>query len=150
MSKVEVLPAGPEHEVVVRRLMELYLHDFSPMDGADVDAEGVYGYELLDRYWIDADRHPFLFRLGGRWVGFGLVRAGAPHDIAEFFVMRKYRRNGVGTQAARALFARFPGAWQVRQIATNPAATRFWRAAIPVGFEDGANEHGPMQIFSIS
>jgi predicted acetyltransferase len=147
--QVDVIPAGPEHEVVVRHLMELYLHDFSPMDGADVGPDGRYGYGLLDRYWIDPDRHPFLFRHDGHWVGFGLVRVGPPHDIAEFFVMRKYRRSGVGTHAARALFTAFPGEWQVRQIHANPGATTFWRGAIPVEFEDGANQFGPMQTFSI-
>lgn len=130
--------------------MELYLHDFSPMDGADVGPEGTYGYDLLDRYWIDPDRHPFLFRAGGQWAGFGLVRVGPPHDMAEFFVMRKYRRRGVGTESARALFASFRGVWQVRQIWTNPNATAFWRLAIPVDFEDGENQHGPMQTFVIS
>jgi predicted acetyltransferase len=150
MSEVEVLPADLEHRDVVRHLMELYLHDFSPMDGADVGADGRFGYDLLDRYWIDPDRHPFLFRVGPHWAGFGLVRVGPPHDMAEFFVMRKYRRSGVGSHAARALFAAFPGAWQVRQITANAGATTFWRATIPVPFEDGANAHGPMQSFVIS
>jgi predicted acetyltransferase len=33
--------------------------------------------------------------------------------MAEFFVLPKYRRGGVGTDAARAVFARFPGEWHV-------------------------------------
>ena len=47
------------------------------------------------------------------------VRVGSPHDMAEFFVMRKYRRHGIGIVAARELFARFPGDWQVRQLTAN-------------------------------
>ena len=78
-----------------------------------------------------------------------LVREGVPHDMAEFFVMRKYRRGGVGTEAARGLFARFPGAWQVRQMRFNPQATVFWRRAIPVPFEDDENDDGPLQRFTI-
>jgi predicted acetyltransferase len=78
-----------------------------------------------------------------------LVQSGEPNDMVEFFVLRRYRRCGVGGQAARALFARFPGEWQVRQIATNQPATAFWRRAIPVPFRDDANEHGPVQRFRI-
>ena len=52
------------------------------------------------------------------------------HDMAEFFVVRRHRRRGVGEAAARALFDRFPGRWEVRQTRTNQAATRFWVAVI--------------------
>jgi predicted acetyltransferase len=148
--EVEVVPAGPDLAPVLTNLMELYLHDFSPMDGAEVGADGRYGYDGLDRYWSGPDRHPFLFRVDGHWAGFALVRSGDPHDMAEFFVLRKHRRHGAGRDAARALFARFPGRWQVRQMDANPDATRFWRATIPVAFEDGANARGPEQRFSIS
>jgi predicted acetyltransferase len=65
-----------------------------------------------------------------------LVFTGEPHDIAEFFVMRKYRGGGVGAQAAASLFDRFPGRWTVRQQLTNPAATAFWRKAIGYPFQE--------------
>ena len=57
-------------------------------------------------------------------------------DSTSGFVLRKYRRAGIGTIAARALFARFPGRWQVRQLAMNAAATAFWRRAILVSFDE--------------
>ncbi len=78
-----------------------------------------------------------------------LVQSGDPHDMAEFFVLRKYRGARVGQQAARTIFWLFPGAWQVRQLAANTPATAFWRRAIPVPFDDDANEHGPVQRFRI-
>jgi hypothetical protein len=41
-------------------------------------------------------------------------------------------------KAARAVFAKFPGEWQVREMTANSGATAFWRTAIPVPFtEDG-------------
>ncbi len=70
--------------------------------------------------------------------------------MAEFFVMRKYRRGGVGGEAARAVFAMFPGEWQVRQIRRNEAAIKFWRAAIPVAFTEDTNDEGPVQHFRIA
>jgi predicted acetyltransferase len=149
LPPVEIVEAAIADKVVLSRLLELYQHDFSEYVDADVDAHGLYGYQYLDHYWTEPDRHPFLFRVDGRWAGFALVRSGAPHDMAEFFVMRKYRRLGVGTDAARAVFARFPGAWQVRQERGNHAATTFWRDAIPVPFEEGATDEGPVQRFSI-
>jgi len=144
-----VIEAGLGDKPVLGHLLELYRHDFSEFDDADVDEHGIYGYRFLDSYWTEPDRHPLLFRVDGSWAGFALVRAGVPHDVAEFFVMRKYRRRGVGTMLARDLFARFPGAWQVRQMTSNPAATAFWHRAIPVAFEQEMLEHGPVQRFTI-
>lgn len=132
------------------QLLELYGHDFSPFTAADVDDHGLFGYHDLDAYWTEPDRHPFLFRVGGHLAGFALVRSGLPHDMAEFFVMRKYRRSGVGATVARDVFARFPGEWQVRQIAANAAALAFWRTAIPVPFNEDKSAEGSVQRFTIA
>jgi predicted acetyltransferase len=149
MTSVEVVDATPEHRSVLARLFELYQYDFSEWDGEDVGDDGCFGPGNLDAYWTDRDRHPYLLRVDGHWAGFALVRSGAPHDMAEFFVMRKFRRRGTGRDAARAIFARFPGEWQVRQMRYNPKATAFWRNSIPVPFEDDANDDGPVQRFVI-
>jgi predicted acetyltransferase len=146
---VEVVAARVRDKPIVRRLLELYLHDFSVFTGADVDARGLFGYDYLDVYWTEPDRAPFLFRVERHWCGFALVRTGDPHDMAEFFVMRKYRRSGVGITAAREVFARFPGRWQVRQMRANVDATTFWRRAIPVPFTEEEIETGPVQRFEL-
>ena len=142
-------PATAEETSALGQLLELYSHDFSERTDADVDADGRFGWRDLDAYWREPDRHPFLFRVDGKLAGFGLVRSGAPHDMAEFFVLRKYRRGGVGTDAARAVFARFPGDWQTRQQFANAAATVFWRRAIPVAFTETPEGEGPIQRFRI-
>ena len=133
---VEVLDVSEEDRPVLRRLLELYRHDFSEFDDADVGAHGEFGYRYLDHYWTDPARRPLLFRTAGRWSGFALVRTGDPNDMAEFFVLRKYRRTGVGSEAARKVLRRFPGPWTVRQQLANSAATKFWRTAIPYPFTE--------------
>jgi predicted acetyltransferase len=149
MSTFELVEATIDDKPVVRQLLELYAHDFSAFNGADVEDDGRYGYRYLDNYWTEPERYPFLLRVERRLAGFAFVRAGRPHDMAEFFVMRKYRRSGVGIEAARAAFARFPGEWQVRQLTANAAATEFWRIAIPVPFTEDTNHEGPVQHFTI-
>lgn len=64
--------------------------------------------------------------------------------------MRKYRGTGVALEAARNVFARFPGDWQVRELAANAVAIAFWRRAIPVPFDEGVNTEGPIQTFRIA
>ena len=120
---------------LVRRLIQLYIYDLGG-DRWGVEADGTFGSPGWHRrFWRRDHGHHFVVRLDGRPAGFALVRerahfAGAGvREISEFFVLRKYRRRGVGTRAARALFARFPGRWEVAVLTWNPAQ-RFWRGVI--------------------
>ena len=150
MSTVVVTHAGPDERDALRQLIELYAYDFSEFNRADVGADGHYGdYPYFDAIWTDDDRHALLFRVDGHLAGFAIVRTGDPNDMAEFFVMRKYRRSGIGVDAARAVFTRFPGPWQTRQQFANAGATTFWRQAIPGAFEEADNSEGPVQRFVI-
>jgi predicted acetyltransferase len=117
--------------------MELYLYEFSDVDGREIGEDGRFGYATLDAYWGAPGRYPFLVRVDGKLAGFALVAAqrildGATpgHLIAEFFILRTYRRRGVGTAAAFQIFDAFPGLWWVGEHAANAPARAFWRAVI--------------------
>lgn len=146
---VELVRVSMSGKAVLRQLLQLYHYDFSEWNGDDVDEHGEFAHLYLDHYWTDPDSHPFLIRHAGRWAGFALVRTGGVNDMAEFFVLRKYRRAGVGREAARQVFAMFPGSWQVRQLRGNDAATAFWRAVVPRGYEETVTEEGRVQRFII-
>lgn len=127
-----------EQKHILEHLLELYSHDFSEFIEIDVDEEGRYGYPQLGMYWTEPDRHPFLIRSGEKWAGFVLVRkiagdhpdAGSYYSIAEFFIIRKYRRSGIGKAVAHEIFRMFPGRWEVFQLTTNLPAQAFWRKTI--------------------
>jgi predicted acetyltransferase len=146
---VELVQASVSDKAVLRHLLQLYRYDFSEWNGDDVDEHGEFRHLYLDHYWTDRDSHPLLIRHAGRWAGFALVRTESVNDMCEFFVMRKYRRAGVGREAAQRVFAMFPGAWQVRQLHGNDAATAFWRAVVPAGYQETVIEEGLVQRFTI-
>jgi predicted acetyltransferase len=135
-ADIDVSAVPIEDKPVLRNLMELYMHDFSELTGGDVGDDGLFGYRYLDHYWTEPDRHPFMIRVGGKLAGFVLVRSRrrgdgvAESSIAEFFVMRKYRRQSVGRIAVRRVFDMFPGRWEVTQLSENAAAQGFWRDVI--------------------
>jgi predicted acetyltransferase len=145
---VELVRAGEDEKAVVRRLLELNAHDFSEIDGRDLGPHAEYGYRFLDHYWLPGeDRHAFIIRVDGAIGGCVLVRAGAPHRFGEFFVVRKYRRSGVGTSVARMVFEMFPGEWLVQEVAGNEAAVAFWRRAIPCEFDEVVDDARTAQRF---
>ena len=135
--KIEVIPAAPEQETILGNLLELYIYDFSELREVDLGPNGRFGYRPLPLYWSDPDRHPFLVAIDGKLAGFALVKRGsgvsgneAVWDMAEFFVIRGYRRRGFGIQVTHELWRRFPGQWEIRVMQSNVAAYHFWAHAI--------------------
>jgi predicted acetyltransferase len=122
---------------VVENLMQCYLHDFSEFTNVTMDDQGRFEYPYLDHYWRVPDRWPLLIRQGKDVVGMALVRqvvdpAGGHtfHEMAEFFILRNYRRMGLGCAAAKLIFERFSGSWQVAILKSNHEAQTFWQAVI--------------------
>lgn len=161
--QIELVEITAAHAPVLDALMELYQYDFAEFTDEDVGDDGRFGSDMVERYCgSDPARFGFLLRIDGKWAGLTLLHRGAflvdePEcmDIVEFFVMRKYRRGGAGEALARAVFDRFPGRWEVREIANNLPAQAFWRASIGryTGgrFEertwDDEKWRGPVQFF---
>jgi predicted acetyltransferase len=134
---VHVAPAGPEDRARLLALVPLYVYDLSELLGLDVGDDGQFRPPPLDNYWTDPRCHPFLVRVDGTLAGFALVQRRSRldgdesvTDMAEFFIMRRYRRRGVGERVAASLFDRYRGPWEVRQKIANTPATAFWRRAI--------------------
>jgi len=141
---VTVTEAEPTERNVLAQLLELNAYEFSRIDGRSIGGDGRYGYRYLDFYWSEDGRVPYLIRVGDELAGFALVIRfeDGVLSVSEFLVLPKFRRGGVGTRAARALFTRHRGTWHVTQLAGNDSATEFWHRAIPVPFDEDVNEDG--------
>ncbi len=161
MSMVTLHQVENEQKSTLRNLLELYKYDFSEFDPEDVNENGLYEYMYLDHYWTEEGRYPFFFRVEGKLAGLALVRKlgtdednCAVYSMAEFFVMKKYRRSGVGRYAATALFDQFRGNWKVSQMEENVPAQHFWRKVIAAYTNDNFKEireegwDGPIHSFS--
>ena len=134
---IEVIPASPDQESILANLLELYAHDFSEFHDLELRADGRFGYKHLPLYWSEPNRHPFLVRMDGKLAGLVLVKRGSEissnetvWDMAEFFIVRGYRRRGMGTKTAHEVWRRFPGLWEVRVMESNDSAQQFWARAI--------------------
>jgi predicted acetyltransferase len=106
----ELALASADEQSVVANLLELYAHDFSEFFEIELRDDGRFGYAHLPLYWTEPDRHAFLVRVDGNLAGFALVhQMDGCWDLAEFFIARRYRRQGFGMAAAHDLWRRFPG-----------------------------------------
>lgn len=126
--------ASPAERLPIRRMLELYQHDLSDIWDQDLDCHGEYGY-ALDRFWQTEGCHPFVATADDNYAGFALVdqavRIGTEgYWMDQFFVLKKYRRQGVGQLLANSVFATLRGRWEVGQMPQNHAAQTFWRKVI--------------------
>jgi predicted acetyltransferase len=156
-AKVALLRA--DEVEVLRTLLQLYRYDFSEFTDEDVDEGGRFR-DQTDRYVSEASYTTYLIRVEGKLAGFAILQRceavdgrGPVTDVAQFFVLRKYRRRGVGRDVAMMLFDRYAGTWQVGERPNNVAAQAFWRRVIGAytggEFEEltGDAERGPTQFF---
>ena len=147
---ITVDPAGPDQALLLGNLLELYMHDLSDVFPIELGPDGRFGYQDLPRYWQEPERRfAFIVRTDRDPLGFVLVTRGSPAtddpldlDVAEFFVLRRFRRSSVGRRAAVTLWDRFPGRWVVRVAERNLSALRFWRTIIPEYTRGRFEEHG--------
>ena len=131
--------ASEADSALLSNLLELYIHDMSEVfPHVQLGPDGRFGYSGLPSYWSEPDRRfAFFIRCDDRIAGFILVTRGSPAvpdpnvlDVAEFFVLRQYRRAGTGRQAAFLLWHRLRGGWIVRVLENNEGALAFWRDTI--------------------
>ncbi len=137
-DEVRLEAATLQDAELLSNLLELYIHDLSEaFPDIELGADGRFGYRRLPLYWSDpSNRFPFLVKYGQRVVGFALIMRGSllidpdAFDVAEFFILRRWRRTGLGRRAAHLLWDRLPGRWIVRAALRNAGAVPFWARTI--------------------
>lgn len=155
--RIEVVIVPETGKATLANLMQLYLHDMSEFTDDPMNENGLYDLsQYFSLYWQEPERHPFLITADGGIVGFALVREFAPDkfSMAEYFITRRFRRSGVGKNAAYQLFDRFHGEWHVAEEELNFPAQSFWCAIIEEYTQgqfqqttSDSHPKGPKQVF---
>lgn len=133
----ELIQASKEHKGIIQNLMQFYSYDFSEFIHCDVEDDGLFkAYPYLEDYWVEVDhRFPYVIKQEDNYIGFVLVRCIESEErkycsIAEFFIMKKYRKEGIGTAVAKQLFDMHKGQWEIHQLESNVPAQQFWNKVI--------------------
>ena len=129
---------------MLRNLLQYYLHDMAEWFEVDTQADGRYSYDTSS-IWTNG-HDAYLAKVGDSPAGFALVGSAkewlgdtGAHDMHEFFVIRRFRRNGFGQTMATLVWNERPGKWLVRVLEANATAVLFWRTAI-ASHSDGSYE----------
>lgn len=99
-------------------------------------ADGQYDeMAYFDYYWTEKNRRPYLIYNNSIPVGFALVHditvnPKADWKMAEFFIMARYRHQGIGKHAVQWLFNKHHGLWEISVLKDNQAALEFWHKCL--------------------
>jgi predicted acetyltransferase len=119
-----------------------YIHAFDPLNTglfSVIGAGNPREDEIFANWFSNDQSHPLLILKGVDSVGFALVTrpriaaAGAKsadYRMSEFFVREPHRRTGIGRDAAKLIFGRFAGEWEILEYLRNPGAVAFWRHVV--------------------
>ena len=156
---VQIQKVSKKDKSVLSNLLEYYLYDFSEYEQTDVNRHGLFGYSYMDHYFTDKNRHAYFVLADGNYAGFVLI-----HDqtllkdtdmaIAEFFIMRNYRRKGIGRTVLHNVLKEYSGIIEVPVSDKNQNGLKFWESMfndpdhiIETTIESSADWDGP--IFKI-
>lgn len=141
--QIKLSEAGVSEKPVLRSLMQFYLYDTSEFNGVDPDRHGSFDYPYFDHYWTEQGkkvegRLPILIQVNDAVAGFAFInnfslyvpRTSTTRNLADFFIMRKWRRRKIGKVIAKEIFDMYEGHWEVKQQRENVHAQQFWRNVI--------------------
>jgi predicted acetyltransferase len=134
-SDLSLSKLGPESDALLQNLLQLYIHDMSEWFETDSTPEGRYVYDT-SVIW-EHGYHAYLAKAGEAIAGFALIGSAAEwlgdagsHDMHEFFILRKFRRSGLGQRMATLLWNAHSGVWFIRVLESNTPAVHFWRTSV--------------------
>ncbi|MHB1955425.1 MAG: GNAT family N-acetyltransferase [Sulfobacillus sp.] len=133
---VELLTVTENDRATVQHLYQFYHYDFTEYTGESLGPGGRYAADV-SYLWNDKRWNPFLIKSSGEWAGFAVVLfenmetdPDPTHVIWDFFILRKFRRTGLGSGVAKRIFSMYNADWKVAELKTNVPAREFWRKVI--------------------
>ena len=144
----EIYDAKENEKEIILNLMQLYTYELSFFEDETTNFQlldsGLYAMsKYIELYWKEENRHPYILKFNGNLAGFVLERFNEENynEIAEFFVINKYRKLGAGTFMAKEMFKKYKGKWEIRTLLKNKRAQEFWRKVVKEASNGNYEEH---------
>lgn len=127
-EELNIVPVDASNREIFDRLIQCYECEFSVITEKQPGADGTFPLDTL----LDDGHEGFLAFHGAIPVGFNVIalKGKGHYEVCEFFVIPVFRKLRFGYHLAAAIFDRYRGEWEVKQIAGADHAKAFWRRAI--------------------
>lgn len=131
---LEICKHTDEHQAVIWNVFQYYCYDTSTEDGYDLKEHGRYSLcaEYFSQYWTNPRWRAHLLRWNGAIAGFALIEASEAlaeaQEIADLFVMKRYRRHGIAREVVHHFMGRRVEPWTVVVFDEATEAQLFWQS----------------------
>lgn len=136
-TTVELIQTGPEEAELIRNLYQYYAYESSDWEQEDVEADGRFYIhdEHLARYWSDPQWSANLLLVDGYIAGFLLIEGSElpgidALELADLFILKRYRRKGIGRAIASQVLCSGAANWLVRFYDQDEVSQAFWRTVL--------------------
>ncbi|MDU2131278.1 GNAT family N-acetyltransferase [Finegoldia magna] len=130
---VDFIEVKIEHKNLLWNLLQKYLYELSDVYGDDIEDDGNYSYDYFENYFNpEENREALIFRYDDKIIGFCMINDHSfnensiDYSMAEFSIVPKYRKNGLGKRAISKVLSQRKGKWQIKYSLDNPTAQKFW------------------------
>lgn len=136
-APIELLQTTVDQAELIRNLYQFYAYESSDWEAEDVEVDGRFyiNEEHLARYWQSPGWGAHLILVDGFIAGFVLIERSElvgleATELADLFILKRYRRQGIGKAVAQQLLCSGAGDWLLRCYAMDPPAVAFCRAVL--------------------
>ncbi len=139
LNDFKLIGASIEEYPIIQNMGRFYVYDMSQFFSHDADwkmpEDGLYECIDFKKYWQTDNTWPFIIRYQDQLAGFIIVdKKGSDvtidFNMAQFFILRRFKSHGVGSAMAQRCFDQFKGVWEVMVLPNNAGAYQFWQKTI--------------------
>lgn len=135
-AKVQLEKVNEGNRQILWNLLQYMIFETSPYGKNDINTDGTFDYKFFDKYFTDDDREAYLIKSdNGGLLGFVMInqylqKVQKGHAIAEFMILPRFRRMGIGKEIAKRCLAMYPGNWEISPADGSKQAYGFWKNVV--------------------
>lgn len=130
---LEIIPATMNDYPTLQNMSQFYVYECSKECDFTLSKNGLY--EPTDyKFFIESSDHEAnIIKVRNEIAGFVLIEKTLANNatrIAQFFILSKFQRQGIGRKVVHQLLKNTPGKWSLAVLTENTRALSFWRKVI--------------------
>jgi predicted acetyltransferase len=131
-----IVPVSKDEKEILRNLIEKYDYEFSQYHKRDVNDLGLYDNDYIINSLTENNSFAYFIKVDNKLAGFVMVNdcpiinLETNYTMADFFVLYKYRKTGVGTFVVKSIFEKYKGKWGIMYHPKNIPSKKFWNKVV--------------------
>lgn len=129
---IKLISVKKEDRELFYNIHQKYLYEMTNFYDDTMDDKGNYEYGYFDAYFTEPKRKAYYIYSDNKLAGFVMINPYSYIDknpdyvLAEFTVFPIYRKKHIASEAAKAVFEKHPGTWEVKYNENNVPAKNLW------------------------